>query len=107
MSLDVYLTETVPTEVFSANITHNLGKMAEQAGIYEHLWRPQENGITKAHQLIAPLRAGLEIMRGDPEKFKSFDAPNGWGRYDNFVPWVERYLSACEQHPDADVSVSM
>ena len=33
MSLDVYLEVMKPTEVFSANITHNLNKMAEAAGV--------------------------------------------------------------------------
>ena len=41
--------------VYSANITHNLTKMADEAGIYECLWRPEEIGITKAGQLIEPL----------------------------------------------------
>lgn len=59
MSLDVHLTKVMPTEVFGSNITHNLGEMAEEAGIYKHLWRPEEIGITKADQLIAPLREGL------------------------------------------------
>jgi hypothetical protein len=27
-------------EMYSANITHNLGDMASEAGIYEALWRP-------------------------------------------------------------------
>ena len=35
MSLDVTLTAVRPTEVYSANITHNLW-MAEEAGIYQH-----------------------------------------------------------------------
>lgn len=48
MSLDVYLTATRPTEVCALNITHNLGRMAKEAGIYQHLWRPEEIGVTKA-----------------------------------------------------------
>jgi hypothetical protein len=35
MSLDVYLIAARPTNVYSANITHNLNKMAEAAGIYD------------------------------------------------------------------------
>ena len=35
MSLDVWLVEVLPTEVYSANITHNLNRMADEAGIYE------------------------------------------------------------------------
>jgi len=124
MSLDVYLTgKTTEVECFcphcddkhmrkdteefySANITHNLNKMATEAGIYEHLWRPDEIGITKAGQLIDPLRKGLELMKVDRPRFEAFNSPNGWGLYENFVPWVERYLQACEKHPEADIAVS-
>ncbi len=106
MSLDVYLMRTQPTEVYEANITHNLGAMANEAGIYKHLWRPDEIGITKAAELIEPLRAGLALMKADPPRFEAHDSPNGWGLYKNFVPFVEKYLAACEEFPDADVSVS-
>ena len=40
--------ETETNEVYSANITHNLNTMADEAGIYKHLWRPDEIKITKA-----------------------------------------------------------
>lgn len=106
MSLDVSLTAVRPTEVYSSNITHNLGKMASEAGIYEHLWRPEEIGITKAEQLIRPLEEGLALLKQEPEHFEKFNAPNGWGTYEHFVPFVEKYLAACRENPDADVSVS-
>lgn len=106
MSLDVYLTEVQPVEVYWANITHNLGPMAEAAGIYQHLWRPEEIGITTAAQLIDPLATGLALLKSDPNRFRLFDAPNGWGLYKHFVPFVEQYLEACREHPDATVSVS-
>ena len=103
MSLDVYLTATRPTEVFWANITHNLNKMAEAAGIYEALWRPEEIGITQAGQLIEPLSVGLEKLKADPMYYCQFNAVNGWGTYENFVPFVEKYLEACRENPDAEV----
>ena len=106
MSLDVYLTAVRPVTIYDANITHNLGAMASEAGIYRHLWRPEELGIVKAAQLIEPLRAGLALLTADPERFKKHNAPNGWGLYKDFVPFVERYLAACEENPDADVRVS-
>ena len=90
-------------ELYSSNITHNLGRMAEEAGIYKHLWRPEEIGITKASQLIEPLRAGLDLVLSDPKRFKKFDAPNGWGTYEHFVPWLNGYLEACVNHPEATV----
>lgn len=124
MSLDVYLhtgTDRVaPCEhcngtgtinhgrecVFEANITHNLNRMATAAGIYEACWRPDELGITKAGQLVPLLRAGLERLRADPQRFKQLNPSNGWGKYDGFVLWVEKYLQACEDNPEADVEVS-
>ena len=124
MSLDVYLTgETtdVPcicrccehehtrketAEFYSSNITHNLGKMAAAAGIYEACWRPEEIGVTKAKQLIPLLRAGLEKLRSNPAQYEKYNAPNGWGKYEHFVPWVAKYLAVCEEYPDADISVS-
>lgn len=106
MSLDVCLTAVRPTEVFSSNITHNLNKMADAAGIYMHLWRPEEIGITKAAQLIEPLQLGLFKLKADPFIFKGFDDPKGWGKYEHLISWVEEYLNACIANPDADVSVS-
>ncbi|MHC4618399.1 MAG: hypothetical protein ACYTEQ_11680 [Planctomycetota bacterium] len=92
--------------VYERNITHNLNKMADKAGIYQCLWRPDENGITKALQLIAPLTEGLLLLKSDPARFKKFNPPNGWGTYEGLVDFVEDYLKACEKYPDAEVSVS-
>lgn len=106
MSLDVSLLVIQPVEVYDANITHNLGRMAEAAGIYECLWRPEEIGITKAAQMIEPLTAGLKKLKRAPVKYSKLDSPNGWGRYVHFVPFVERYLKACIANPDAEVRAS-
>lgn len=106
MSLDVYLELMRPTQVYWANITHNLAILAREAGIYECLWRPEEIDITQAKDLIVPLSLGLLTLKGDPERFKRLDAPNGWGTYEQFVSWVERYLQACIDNPEAMVSVS-
>ena len=105
MSLDVYLIGG-NGECYSANITHNLGAMASEAGIYELLWRPDEIGVTTAAELIDPLRAGLHRLVERPTHFEQFNAPNGWGLYKNFVPFVAKYLEACVANPGAKVEVS-
>jgi len=92
--------------VYSANITHNLGRMADAAGIYKALWRPEEIGVTLADQLIAPLEQGLRLLQSEPEVFKAFNPDNGWGSYEGFVAFVEKYLEACRRNPAATVSVS-
>lgn len=106
MSLDVYLSEVRETTIYDRNITHNLNKMADEAGIYKHLWRPEEIEITKAAQLIEPLREGLALLLSDPERFKKFDPENKWGDYDGLVDFVREYLAACEENPSASVRVS-
>jgi len=106
MSLDFSLMVTMPTEVFSANITHNLNRMAEEAGIYDFLWHPDILGVTTASQMIKPLTDALVLMRSDPERFKKFNAPNGWGMYEHFIDFVEEVLTGCKENPDATIEVS-
>ena len=106
MSLDVTLLKTMPIEVYHANITHNLGKMAEVAGIYKHLWRPDEIGITKASELISHLEEGLEYLETNPDYCKTFNSENDWGVYEDLVRFVKEYLAACKANPDADIEIS-
>jgi hypothetical protein len=124
MSLDVYLrgkqenvlctcpdcgnehTREQAEEFYCENITHNLGRMAEEAGIYMHVWRPDDLGLTRAVQLIEALRKGIALLESDPARFMKLDDPGGWGTYRQFVPWLKSYLAACEEHPDALVYVS-
>jgi hypothetical protein len=98
--------EEESSEIYSSNITHNLGKMAQEVGIYHHLWRPDEIGIKKAQELIALLEAGLKNLKSDPDRYRQFNSPNGWGIYEDFVLFVEEYLNACRKYPDANIRVS-
>lgn len=91
---------------YSANITHNLNDMAEQAGIYKELWRPEEIGITKAQQLELPLSSGLVKLLENPTHYKLYEAENGWGTYEGFVKFVQLYLAACVKYPNANVIAS-
>ena len=113
MSLDIHLVpDACPhcgrgDEGYSANITHNLTRMAAHAGLYKPLWRPEENGITHARDLINPLVCGIRKMRDYPDRFRKYDSPNGWGLYQHFLPWLERLLEACRENPGAAVQVSV
>ena len=110
MSLWFYLTakdvDGNPHGVLDVNITHNLGKMADAAGIYYALWRPEEKGWTTAKEILPVLKAGLKKLKANPKKFKKYDAPNGWGLYEHFVPFVEEVLASCEKYPSATIHVS-
>ncbi len=119
MSLDVYLTRikwisydqckthTKEREiVYDANITHNLGKMADKANIYKALWRPKEIEANKAKDITKLLEKGLSDLKTKPKYFKQFNSPNGWGMYEHFVSFVEEYLNACKKYPECLIEVS-
>lgn len=111
MSLDIYLEDEGrygSHTLFSANITHNLNAMAEAAGIYKHLWRPEElePPVTRAGDLIGPLRAGYQRLLDNEAVMREHDSPNGWGMYQHFVPFVAEVIAACERYPEATVRVS-
>lgn len=106
MSLGVYLTNEAGTELYSGNITHNLGTMASEAGIYKCLWRPDEHGITHARQIVEPLAAGVTLLAAHKARFEQFNAPNGWGLWEHFLPFCANYLQACRDNPGALVRVS-
>lgn len=110
MSLDFWLNAHVDLggpeletfNVFEVNITHNLGRMAEAAGVYDALWCSAEKSAAD----IAPeLEKGIALMEEDPERFRAFNPPNGWGSYDDFVPVLKSILEACKKAPKAIIGV--
>lgn len=110
MSLDVYLNDPTATyetaSLYWANITHNLGKMAGEAGIYKALWRPEEVEAKYAKDIIEIVEKGLADLKARPEYFEQFNSPNRWGMYEHFVPFVEKYLEALKEYPDAEIYIS-
>ena len=90
----------------SHNVTQNLNKMAEAVGLYKVLWYPEEIGITSASQMIVPLEKGIEELEANPDKYKAFNPPNGWGNYDIFVSFCRSVLHTCREHPDAVIEAA-
>ena len=112
MSLDVDLMVTQPCSVYSANITHNLGKMANEVilnngkTLYQVLWRPDEHDWKYAKDISDMLDEGFYILLYNPEKFRKFNPENGWGSYDGLCNFVYNYLTACKENPEAELRVS-
>lgn len=106
MSLDVRLKLKGEGYVYDANITHNLGKMASACGVYYACWRPEEINCKKAKHILPMLEAGVKLLQDYPDFYRTFDSPNGWGTYVNFLPWLERYRDACREYPEAKIEVS-
>jgi len=108
MSLDVSLVVTQPTQVFTQNITHNLGLMASKVELgtttlYQLLWKPETQGIRYAHELIHPLMDALKELRAKPHYYSQWNPTNGWGTYESLCGFVAEYLEACLTHREAEV----
>ena len=112
MSLDIDLMVVQPVSVYEANITHNLGKMADDVvlsngkNLYQVLWRPDEHGWKFARDISEMLNEGWNILLSDPERFRKFNPENGWGSYDGLVNFVYKYRNACWDSPDAELRIS-
>lgn len=106
MSLHVYLIDPTDEPVYWANVTHNLTKMASEAGVYEAVWRPEDLDIILAEDLIPYVEDGLNALKSDPKYYKQFNPKNGWGSYEVFVGFLEEYLKALKKHPEAKIRVS-
>jgi cobalamin biosynthesis protein CbiD len=111
MSLDVYLFEIVgirePREspLYSENITHNLAAMAKEAGCVDEVWSPEEKGITHAEQMIPVLENAIVKMALNRKQMEEHDAPNGWGTYENLLLFLQNYLAACKENPQALIRI--
>jgi hypothetical protein len=108
MSLQFDLLVTQPTVVYSDSCTHNLSPMAKAAGLYWILWGVADMYREfKASEILPTLEQGLQILRNDPETFRSFNAPNGWGTYEDLLTFVSGVINACKSHPEAIIRVGV
>jgi hypothetical protein len=93
-SIDYYETH------FEANITHNLVPMAKEANLYDYLWGASGK---IAKDISWFLWAGLTQLKAYPDVYKMLNAANGWGKYEDFVGFVEEVYEATKRYPDAEV----
>ena len=109
MSLHINLVDPTATysgePLYSCNITHNLSTMANKAGIFEALWKPEEIDAIYAKDIIDIVIKGLKDLKERPEYFSKFNASNGWGIYKHFVPFVEMYLDALKLYPESKLII--
>ncbi len=91
--------------LFQANITHNLAQMASEVGIYDCVWRPDENGFLNAEQLIEPLTKAYDLINADYSRFAKLNPENGWGTCEYLLTFVFEYLEACKEFPTANIEV--
>jgi len=91
--------------LFHRNITHNLGQMAAECGVYPYIWRHDENGVKKASDLIEPVEKAIAELHSNPEKYKKLEPKNKWGTYTTFFNFLNELYLVCNQYPEAIVEV--
>ena len=120
MSLTIYLLDNNGKLIWSKNITHNLNKMAEAAGLYEALWCPYrlsnqyssfmtyeeemslENRLQiKAKDIYDYVKKGHRELTENPEKYTKYNPLNGWGSYETLVEFVFDYMTVLFLYPEA------
>lgn len=104
-------------EIYSGNITHNLGEMANHVicnggenNLYHLLWRPEEHDFCKVTEryrvMIAECLAYMLTHRAELEKF---NPSNGWGSYDSLLDFVislSKELSNWDGEEDVEIYAS-
>jgi hypothetical protein len=109
MSLNFYLQcKCCHTIVFEIELTHNLNKMAMQAGLYAPLWYCNDETDSAhpryqyAQKMIPVLTEGIQNLQRRPEYFRQFNPSNGWGTYDQLLKAALDLLETCRRYPDAE-----
>lgn len=105
-------------EYWSANITHNLGNMANhipvwlggvKTTLYYICWRPEEiRPAIKVNTdtILAGLIQGIAYMLTNRKELLQYESPNGWGTYNGFMKFLLNYKQACEDNPNCEIEVS-
>lgn len=113
MSLDISLSVTMCDKcgstitVFDRNITHNLGKMARKAGLYDAMWDPYSIDLDiRPASMIPELIDGIRFMVNNRLECEQLAPENGWGTYEDLLEFAEQYLLACVKYPNAEMCIS-
>jgi len=103
MSLDIGLTKIMQVDVVSENITHNLTGMWKAVDIYDALYMSE--GKT-ASDVLPVLIKGYRELASNPNKYRQYNHPSGWGTYENAVTWLKNLIEEFEEYPDGIITVS-
>lgn len=101
MGLDICLVRK--ERLINMNITHNLTPMWRKAGIYDALYNSE--GM-EANEVLSTLIDGLNDMIANPKEYEKLNSPNGWGLYENAVPWLSELIKGFKDNPKAIIEVS-
>lgn len=88
--IDVY----VDVGSCDANITWNVKELIKQSSGWE-IFNEQSNGLIK--DITVLVDNGLQRLISNPNKYKQYEAPNGWGTVEGVIRFYSDILEAWKQ----------
>lgn len=84
------------------NHTRNTAAMMKAVcGSYPSAW----DGM-KCSELLPVLNTGCKELRAYSQKYRQFEADNGWGTVESTLEFLDAIRKACEEYPTAVLCVS-
>jgi hypothetical protein len=106
VSYDIDITVEHPDGYSSSfdvgNMTYNIAEMVRQACGVTFSWF---DGMS-CEKALPLLRFCWLRMKRYPDFFRPFEASNGWGTYDQFMPYLTRFYVMARLHPAGQIRVS-
>ena len=112
VSLDIWLTQEIDVgspdgpekqTFLDKNITHNLTGLWSFVGVYDALYM-SDGQLAGEH--AATLAVGVDFLLENEAACRTHDAPNGWGKYDDALPWLREVAEAFRKYPKATIRIS-
>ena len=106
MSYDIDITVQHPDGYASGfevgNITYNVSRMVLEACGVTYRWF---DGMECAKALPI-LHFAWRNLKRNPPHFRRFEPDNGWGTYEQFMPYMTRFYAMARLHPTGIIRVS-
>ena len=89
-------------EVWTRNITHDVWKMWEKAGVRDAFY---ESDGHIAEEYIEALGSGLRHFVEHYPEYEKLNSSNGWAMAENALPWLFNAYRAFAANPKARIRV--
>lgn len=84
------------------NITWNVRELIAKSSGWE-IKNMDNNGT--AEEIGKMIEMGIKNLTKNPEKYRQYEAENGWGTIEGTLNFYRNLLEACKKHPYAYVFV--
>jgi len=108
MSYHIYLNCADPCPhcyIDPMGFTSNAAAMWLEAAIDGYPRMTDLSGLT-SEAAKAVIFEVIHKMRMDPERFRAYEPSNGWGKYDDFLPFLVRLHMRLDENPHGTIDIT-